>query len=324
MDTIQNKIFFFELFEEEKREIIKHINNFQWKSTEYTLQEYDKNDFLNSEIISIRTQSIVNIDEFHNLKAIISRSTGYDHLISIKKQCEKVKLGYLPLYCYRSVAEHCFFMIFCLLKNFRSQIEQMTIFNRSGLTGCNILNKNLLVVGVGNIGYEILTIGTQLGMNAKGVDILKNKKDVDYISIEEGLKWADVIVCSMNLTKDNFDYFDKDILSKAMRKPFFINISRGEITKSSILLEALEQGFLSGIGLDVYDDEPNLSRMLRSKEYDKNNKDLNAVLKMINRNDCILTPHNAFNTVESVEEKCKQTVTQIEEYIKNQKFIWEI
>ena len=39
---------------------------------------------------------------------------------------------------------------------------------------------------------------------------------------------------------------------------------------------------------------------------------------------CILTPHNSFNTIEATERKALQTVEQLEYYIKNKKFIWEI
>ena len=51
-------------------------------------------------------------------------------------------------------------------------------------------------------------------MKVFGVDIIKRHEDVEYIERDDGLKNADVIVCSMNLTKDNTNYFNYETLKK--------------------------------------------------------------------------------------------------------------
>ena len=42
------------------------------------------------------------------------------------------------------------------------------------------------------------------------------------------------------------------------------------------------------------------------------------------REDVILTPHNAFNTAEALEEKARQSAAQIEHFLKNETFIWPV
>ena len=50
-----------------------------------------------------------------------------------------------------------------LLRNLPGQSENFASFNRDGLTGWECEDKTLLVVGVGNIGYEVVKIGQGLG-----------------------------------------------------------------------------------------------------------------------------------------------------------------
>jgi phosphoglycerate dehydrogenase-like enzyme len=53
-------------------------------------------------------------------------------------------------------------------------------------------------------------IGTALGMNVRGVDIVQAQWEVHYCGKEEGVAWADVIVSAMNLTNENRGYFSYD------------------------------------------------------------------------------------------------------------------
>jgi D-lactate dehydrogenase len=60
------------------------------------------------------------------------------------------------------------------MRKLPKQMSQFSSFYRDGITGREIQGKTLLVVGVGNIGYEIVRIGRGLDMTVYGVDIVKN------------------------------------------------------------------------------------------------------------------------------------------------------
>jgi D-lactate dehydrogenase len=49
-----------------------------------------------------------------------------------------------------------------------------------------------------------------------------------------------------------------------------------------------------------------------------------ATLELAKRPNVICTPHNAFNTLESVERKSLQSVQQIEHFLKEGKFLWTL
>ncbi len=113
-------------------------------------------------------------------------------------------------------------------KTSRQQVAQFPKFHRDGLTGQECGGKHLLVVGVGSIGAEVVKIAQALGMEARGVDLVQRHDSVSYVSIEEGLPCADIVVCAMNLTDANAGYFRYETLKRAKHGVVFVNIARGE------------------------------------------------------------------------------------------------
>jgi D-lactate dehydrogenase len=121
-----------------------------------------------------------------------------------------------------------------------------------------------------------------------------------------------------------------NLLKKLQPNAIFINIARGEISPAKDLLKLLEDGSLAGAALDVYDYEKELASVLRDGKApdniinDKAKESVDAILKMRRRNDVLLTPHNAFNTIESVKRKSKQTVDNLLVYLKTGNFLTPI
>ncbi|MFK7970554.1 MAG: NAD(P)-dependent oxidoreductase [Bacteroidia bacterium] len=316
-------IFFYEAFEEEE-EAIKHYlpdhikAGFTWK----TIQEYGS-DTPPAPVISLRTQSVIPDEWASSLQAILSRSTGYDHLRAYRERvAPNLSLGYLPLYCHRAVAEQAMLLWMSLLRKLPQQLEHFTRFHRDGLTGRETAEKTLLVVGVGNIGYEVIRIGNGLDMKTLGVDLNHEKEDVNYVSLEDGLAQADICVCAMDLTHNNVGFFSYDVLKKAKPGMLFINISRGELSHSSVLIKLLEEGHLGGVGIDVYEQEKSLAGVLR-EGIPSDHPEVQATLAMSRHPKAICTPHNAFNSEEGVGRKSSQSVEQIEAFLKNGRFIWQ-
>ena len=317
-------IVFFEVFREEKNAIKKYLpDNVKAKFYKGTIQE-EKLHQPDSRIISIRTQSIVPLEWVQNISALLTRSTGYDHIKHLKNEIDhKIELGYLPTYCSRSVAEHAMVMWTCLLKKLPQQLENFKTFNRDGITGSELKNKNILVIGVGNIGIEVVRIARSLNMNVNGLDIIHKYDDVEYVSAEDDFSKYDIIVCAMNLTETNINYFNDDFFKRVKKGCLFINISRGEISPTTVLDKYLEDGTLGGIGLDVFDNENKLAIALRGKKTQFDD-DIKLILKLNQNSNVILTPHNAFNTEESTDRKSQQSVEQLEYFMRHGKFKWNV
>jgi D-lactate dehydrogenase len=218
-------VYFYEAFEEEVEALWRRLPlPLEAGFTGKTIQEQGDLE-PPARLISIRTQSVLPKEWGAKLSGIVSRTTGYDHLVG-----QQIPCGYLPLYCSRAVAEQAIMLMLALWRRLPQQMAQFPRFHRDGLTGCECEGKNLLVVGVGNIGSEVARIGQGLSMNVRGVDILQKHPFVNHVSIEEGLPWADAIVCCMNLTAENARYFRYETLKQAKPGVLFINVARGEFS----------------------------------------------------------------------------------------------
>lgn len=317
-------IFFYEAFQEEVEALKRHLpSGIEAGFTPLTVQE-SFHEHPPCPLISIRTQSAIPVAWAESLEGILTRSTGFDHVKHFQEKSGRdVPAGYLPLYCSRSVAEQALMMWMALLRKLPRQTEQFRRFERDGLTGLESMGKTLLVVGAGNIGSEIYRIGVALGMTALGVDIVTRHQDVSYVSIDEGIRSADIIVCAMNLTPQNKGYFDYNLLRKTKPGAVFINIARGELSPTKDLLRLLDENHLGGVGLDVYDNESELGVSLRTGS-NAHDEDVQACIELSKRDNAILTPHNAFNTHEALERKASQSIDQITHFLTNKTFIWKV
>lgn len=322
MDT-ELDVFFYEAFEEEEQALRSFLPpNLRAGFVPSTIQE--RGDHCPpAPIISIRTQSEIPPGWAFQLQAILARTTGYDHLKAYRDRTgSKLPCGHLPKYCSRAVAEQAMLLWMSLLRKLPAQTEHFRNFDRDGLTGFECEGKNLLVVGVGNIGSEIVRIGTGLGMNVLGVDVVRRHTSVYYVPIEEGLSNADVVVCSMNLTSSNTGFFNSERFRTFRKGALFVNVARGEMSPPTDILRALDDGILSGVGLDVYDHESVVAVSLRAGK-PTDDPSVLAVLELAKRMNVILTPHNAFNTHESVKRKSRQTMEQLAHFREHGVFLWQ-
>jgi D-3-phosphoglycerate dehydrogenase len=102
--------------------------------------------------------------------------------------------------------------------------------------------------------------------------------DVELLDAPELLARADVVSNHMNLNETNRGFFNRETFALMRRKPLLINVGRGETVIEADLARALDEGVVSGAGLDVLaQEEPELEgHPLRG------------------RPNVILTPHMAF------------------------------
>jgi len=317
-------VFFYEAFEEEVQQLKCFLpDSISADFTGQAIQECGHKD-PPARLISTRTQSCLPLEWADKLSGILSRSTGYNHLIDyLKDTSTSISCGYLPLYCNHSVAEQAMLLWMALFRKLPVQTGQFHTFRRDGITGTECIGKTLLVVGVGNIGSEVVKIGQGLGMEVLGVDPVQKHSFVNYVPVEQGLPRADIIVCAMNLNPYNVGYFNYKRLMEAKKGVVFVNVARGEMSSSYVLLRLLKEGHLGGVALDVYDKESDLAVSLREGRKVED-PELQATLEMADLPNVICTPHNAFNTVESVCRKAEHTVQQINHFLKTGEFLWPI
>jgi len=328
----QHDVVFYEAFKEEEailRAVLPegHSYLFTWQ----TIQE-SGHDSPPGRIVSVRTQSRMPLDWAAQIDGIITRSTGYDHVSDYLSRCGiPLKAAYLPEYAARAVAEQAMILWSSCLRFVKQQQRSFSSFHRDDLTGHEIKGRAIVVAGVGRIGSQIVDIAHGLGMTPIGIDLkpnpaLERKYGLKYMPWNEALPLADVLACALPLTSTTKNLIDANMLSKIKKGAVFVNVGRGEISPSEDLLPLLESGALSGVGLDVYDHEKEVAAVLRdgaalASVPDNARRGVEAVLKLHEHPRAILTPHNAFNTVESVERKSRETAANLSAYFASGEFL---
>lgn len=266
-------------------------------------------------LITVRTQSVIPSSWTARLAGILTRSSGYDHLLGVRAQSQgTLPCGYLPRYCARAVAEQAILLQLALARKLTRQLQQFATFHRDGLTGTECQQRTAVVIGVGHIGQEIVRLAQGLGMHVYGVDLVQRMPGLTYVSLEEGLLQADVIFCALPLTEDTRGWLNYARLRRAKAGALFINIARGDIAPTRELRRLLDEGILGGIGLDVYEEEPVVAEALRARR-DLTTAAGRALLALRGDERVLCTPHNAFNTREALERKAQQSSESIAAFL---------
>ena len=139
-----------------------------------------------------------------------------------------------------------------------------------------------VIVGIGGIGGATALQCKGFGMHVIGVDPRTGDPpagvDELYPSdrLAEVIGRGDFVIVTMPHTPENRGLFDAGMFARMKSSAYFINIGRGPTTKLDDLADAIENGVISGAGLDVYETEP-----------------LRAGHKLWDLPNVILTPHVA-------------------------------
>jgi len=254
------------------------------------------------------------------LRFVITRSTGMDHIDLNACQKRGIKVANLPTYASISVAEHAFALILNITRRIRVSVDKVSRFKFDpyGLQGIELFGKVLGVIGTGNIGKHICRIGYGFGMKVIAYDTKPSKEleelyQVEYVSLEELLRSANIIVIAVPYTPQTHHLINQENVELLRGDSMLVNVARGPIVDTNAIIKALQMEKLKwGVALDVFEGE----KILLTKEAIKSAsedqlKRLILTLKLWERPDFILTPHIAYLTEDSVKRMVKDTVELI-------------
>lgn len=314
-------VFFYEAFAEEQSALAARLGN--GLRVGYSAETIQRSGHATppAPLISIRTQSVIP-DSWHPpVRGVLARATGYDHLLPVRARQNPPALACLPEYCSRAVAEQAALLWMALLRKLPMQLQQWPRFKRDNLTGGENLGRSLLVAGVGQIGHEVVRLGQGLGLRVRGTDPIHRYDDVEYVSLEDGVRGADIIAACMNLTQENRGLFNYALLRTARKGCLFINVARGELAASADIERLLDEGILGGVAFDVFDGESVIADALRENTL---HPEADRLRNLAGRPNVIMTPHNAFNTREALARKADYSVRQILSFMKYGQFEWPL
>jgi len=205
----------------------------------------------------------------------------------------------VPDYCMDEVSSQTISMILTLIRKtafFDQKVKSGQWDFRLGIPIYRTRGKTLGLVGCGKIGLEVAKRISAFGVRVMAFDpyIPKAAQGIELTDLDTLLKESDFISVHCPLNESTRHLIGEKEFQKMAKKPLFINTSRGPIIDEIALIQALEEGRISGAGLDVLEKEP---------------PDLqNPLLKMEN---VILSPHVSFYSVESISELKRRTAENV-------------
>lgn len=238
------------------------------------------------EVILVRSATTVRkevIDACPNVKIIGRGGVGMDNIDVDYARSKGIHVINTPASSSQSVAELVMGQLFSLSRFLHDSFKNMengdfSTLKKNYAKGVELRGKTLGIIGFGRIGQSLASYALGVGMNVIAID---NKKQDTHIDVKVGNQTVSVAISTetdLQAQLGHMDYISIHVPKQAdgsavlganefekMKKGVFIaNAARGGVVNETALLEALDQGIIAGIALDVFENEPNPRKELLS------------------------------------------------------------
>jgi len=185
-----------------------------------------------------------------------------------------------------TIAEHTIGLMFAAARQIRANDRDLRTGQWRRAPGFELRGKTLGVVGVGNVGREVIKLGAALGLQvlAHARNEIDSRLPCRSVDLETLLKGSDIVTLHIAHTPETDKLINRDRLSLMRPNAVLINTARGGLIDEQALVEALRERRISHAALDVFDVEP-----------------LPPDHPLVILENTTLTAHNAWNSPEASE-----------------------
>jgi len=137
------------------------------------------------------------------------------------------------------------------------------------MMGIELKGKTLGIVGLGRIGSRVGALAKAFGMKILVYDVIQlpeqliKSLDAQVVDLDTLLSQSDFVTLHVPLTPETRHMMNRERLAKMKKGSYLINASRGEVVDEKALYEALKDGWLAGAALDVFEQEPPTSEVVK-------------------------------------------------------------
>ncbi len=193
--------------------------------------------------------------------AVVSRlGVGLDNIAVAAATARGTWVTNVPDYCVAEVSDHAIAMLLAYTRGVARLSSEVKIngWRRDGSDLLRMSDLTVAIWGYGRIGREtarkLIPFGCRIITYSQPAPVVE--APVEAVALAEIQAHADVIILHIPLTPASAKIVDARFLTLCRKRPFLINVSRGELVDNTALLSALQNGQIRGAALDVVDGEP--------------------------------------------------------------------
>jgi len=225
------------------------------------------------------------------LKMIANYAVGYDNIDVNAATKRKIPVSNTPGVLTDATSEMTWALLFAVAR----RVVEADKFTRSGkfygwgpllMLGQDVTGKTLGIIGAGRIGTAFALKSRGFNMKVLYVDSMNNSKlekelGAKKVEINELLEKSDFISLHVPLIPSTHHFIGEKEFKLMKKTAILINTSRGPIVNEKELAIALKEKWIFGTGLDVYENEPEITEELKKLD------------------NVVIQPHSASATIES-------------------------
>lgn len=206
------------------------------------------------------------LQRFPNLKVIATATTGLNHINKQDAEGQGIQIISLQgesefLSKITPTAELHWGLLLSLLRHLPEASRHVLReggWDRNQFLGTQLSGKTIGIVGFGRLGRIIADYAKAFRMRIVAHDVLSNLDHpaVDaFVGLHELAEKSDVISVNLSLNQSSYRLLDKNFFKRLRQGSVLVNTARGEVIDEDALVDALEEGRLSAVGVDVLSNE---------------------------------------------------------------------
>lgn len=266
------------------------------------------------------------MDKMPNLKMVATRSTGFDHVDLEAAKERGIQVVNVPEYGSITVAEYAVALMINLSRKIYQSVNQakQLHFEHHDLRGFDLAGKTLGIVGLGKIGSHVAQIANGFGMNIvvtnrTHYEDLAVKYGFKYVELDDLLAMSDIVTLHLPYNEHTHHTINRSNITKFKKGALIINTARGGLVETEALLMGLDKNIIEGVGLDVLEGEKDMTEEVEVLTHEfRNSEQLKTLVinhVLINHPKVLITPHNAFNSIEALMRIQNTTFDNINGFI---------
>lgn len=249
----------------------------------------------------------------NEVRLIAMRSAGYNNVDLDAAEDLGLTVVRVPAYSPYAVAEHTVGLMLTLNRKIHRAYNRVREgnFALDGLLGFELHGRTVGIVGTGKIGTIVGKILQGFGCRIIASDPYPSEEaqqlGFEFVGLDTLFANADIITLHSPLTNDTYHMINAHAIDRMRPDVMIINTSRGGLIDTRIVVDALKEGRIGSLGLDVYEEE---SELFFQDLSGKTIQD-DIFARLLTLPNVIITGHQAFFTREALGNIAGTTLENI-------------